>query len=95
MTESFENPKLKYYHNGVNYYAIKIRHFGTNDSAPFVHGHYGVVRNTHYTVKLESIIGPGAIDLYDTGISTRSADNTDSGLYENIQATIIVNSYDK
>jgi len=95
VAESFESSDIRYYHNGVNYYAIKIRHFGENDSKPLAYGHYGVLRNTHYTVKLESIIGPGAINLDDTEISTRAANTAGSELYENIQATIIVNSYDK
>lgn len=92
VTGSFKNQKIRYYHKGINYYAIKIRHFGADDTPPFVHGHYGVLRNTFYTVKLDKIKGPGAMDLEDTGISTRSADFATSGLYQNIDATITINN---
>lgn len=92
VTESFKNQKIKYYYKGINYYAIKIRHFGENDTPLFVHGHYGVLRNTFYTVKLDKINGPGAMDLEDTGISTRSASSATSELYQNIDATITINN---
>lgn len=97
VTESFETGALRYYHNGINYFAIKIRHFGENDTSPYDLGHYGVLRNTHYTVTVNAINGPGAINLESTDLSTRAADAMeDSGLYSNIKATITLNnSYEK
>lgn len=87
-TESFDTGSMKYYHGGVNYYALKVLHFGTNDVSPYAHGHYGIVRNNHYTVQLENIMGPGAATLESADITTRSTATEDSSLYTNIHATI-------
>lgn len=59
-TASFESESgIKYYQNGINYYAIMIRHF-EEASLERSYGYYGVVRNNHYWVELTSIRGIGS-----------------------------------
>lgn len=89
VTASFETNNIRYYHNGVNYYAIKILHFGEDDNN-ITFGHYGVLRNTHYTVILQSIQGSGAVNLESAEISTRSAIvGRENSIYDNIVATVV------
>ena len=68
VTASFQTNEIKYYHQGVNFYAIKVMHWGNAYSDTPESGHYGVLRNTHYTVTLTKVLGPGAIDLDDETI---------------------------
>jgi len=88
VTGSFKSNNIWYYHGGVNYYAVKIRHFGDDDTdSPTIEGHYGVLRNTIYTVAIELLEGVGAINLDDSEITTRSG-ITEDMLYKNISSTI-------
>ncbi len=87
--ESFDTGKIKYYYKGINYYAIKVLHLGTDDKKiPDSHGYFGVLRNTQYTVELTEILGPGSINLEAADLATRSIRDIDNGLYNNIKATI-------
>jgi len=58
QTGSFEKYGIKYYHEGVNYYAIPVRHF--DSAVKDEYGYYGVVRNHSYEVELTEIKGPGS-----------------------------------
>jgi len=88
VTESFKTGDLRYYHGGVNYYAIRILHSGGSDTDSPGPRHYGVLRNVHYMVYLTQIKGPGAINLEDEDISTRSESSYDT-MYTNISAKIV------
>ena len=51
---------LYYFHQGVNYYDILIRHFdNSQEPRNMAYGRYGVVRNNIYKLNLESVSGPG------------------------------------
>jgi len=51
---------LNYYHLGVNYYDVLIRHFDdTQESTNMAYGRYGIVRNNIYKMDLETVLGPG------------------------------------
>ncbi|MDL2255149.1 Mfa1 family fimbria major subunit [Parabacteroides sp. OttesenSCG-928-G06] len=63
-TESFKAPRLRYFHEGYNYYQVPIKHFGGNLN-PLSYGYYGVVRNNIYTISLKSLMGPGGISIAD------------------------------
>ena len=57
---SFSENGIRYYHNGVSYYTIQIRHFDDGQvSEPMGFGRYGVVRNNVYNITVRSILGPG------------------------------------
>lgn len=89
VTSSFETNSIRYYYQGVNYYGIKVLHFGEQDTTNPMHGHYGVLRNTHYTVVLERINGSGAVNLQSSELSTRSGlANDENSIYSNITATV-------
>lgn len=93
VTEPFEVEGITYYHNGINYYAIKILHLGTDEKTevPSIEGYYGVVRNTQYTIHIEKINGPGSPGILWDDIITRSGEQTgDSRLYSNIETSIKV-----
>ncbi len=67
---SFESKSgIKYYHKGINYYAIKIRHFADTALGEKGYGYYGVVRNNHYWVTLTEIKGVGSptVDIGEEG----------------------------
>lgn len=87
---SFEYDELQYFYRGVNYYAIKVLHFGDTDSTNPLQGHYGIVRNTHYKVKIEGIDGPGSSTITSGGIITRGSSPSTGTLYNNISAKIEV-----
>lgn len=85
------NNGIKYYYEGVNYYAVKILHFGNSDSGNPGYGHYGVLRNTHYKVTIKKIEGPGSPTLYSSDIKLRSGftDITENdAMFNNIFAEI-------
>ena len=51
---------LYYYHQGINYYDILIRHFDdTQEPVNMAYGRYGIVRNNVYKLNLETVSGPG------------------------------------
>ena len=51
---------LYYFHQGINYYDILIRHFdNSQEPKNMAYGRYGVVRNNIYKLNLESVLGPG------------------------------------
>ncbi|MDO4692541.1 MAG: Mfa1 fimbrilin C-terminal domain-containing protein, partial [Porphyromonadaceae bacterium] len=57
--QAFDKEGIRYYHQGVNYYIIYIKHFGQSTSAK-APGLYGVVRGNEYRIKLLSISEVGA-----------------------------------
>jgi len=72
------NGKIKTYLNGVCYYIGRIKHFG-NDETPWKQGdptydgknleylgRYGVLRNTWYSLHVNSVSGPGEPVIPDT-----------------------------
>jgi|GEM_PF-3536444 len=65
---SFHSYKgITYHPLGLNKYCSPIRHFPAGTSTnprKEVHGYYGVVRNNHYTLTINSISGPGT-GIYD------------------------------
>lgn len=59
---SFKSYKAVTYHPlGLNRYSSPVRHFPAGSSNPEknTYGFYGVVRNNHYTLTINSITGPG------------------------------------
>ena len=60
ISGAFETAGIKYFHNGINYYAIKIRHSNNSNNDDHSYGYYGVVRNNHYEITVTGIQGPGA-----------------------------------
>ena len=56
--KSFIKNNLKYYHEGVNYYPVYIRHF-EDATTDMQYGRYGVVRNNVYKLTINSITKPG------------------------------------
>lgn len=80
---------ITYYYQGVNYYAAKILHFGTADSDSPGNGHYGVLRNTHYKVKIKEVKGPGGYSLKDSNIQTRSGSSDADAMFNNISTQIV------
>lgn len=58
FNQSFDKEGIRFYHQGISYYTIYIKHFGHSES-PKAHGLYGVVRGNEYRVKLVSISEPG------------------------------------
>jgi len=91
VTEPFSVEGIVYYPNGVNYYAIKILHFGIDDK-DLKEGQYGVMRNTHYIVHINEINGPGSPTILWDDINTRSTEKTNNSLYKNIDASINIQS---
>ncbi|MCD8167197.1 MAG: fimbria major subunit [Bacteroides sp.] len=90
VKEPFIVKGITYYYQGINYYAVKVRHRGINDLTTS-YGHYGVLRNTHYTVKVDQIEGPGSPGILWNDITTRAAgseNNEDNLLYNNIETSI-------
>ncbi|MDF9830790.1 Mfa1 family fimbria major subunit [Parabacteroides sp. PF5-6] len=81
---------ITYYHNGINYYAVKILHLGDSDDAALVHGHYGVLRNTHYTIHINKIEGPGSPYIFPHLTMVRSGfpEEDMPDLYKNIETGI-------
>lgn len=62
LTASFDIRGLSYFHQGVNYYRILIRHHSDeslNPAAGNYYGYYGVVRNNHYNIAIGRVVGPG------------------------------------
>lgn len=55
QTESFSANNIRYYHAGLNYYAVDIVH-----SRQAGYGHYGILRNNVYRITLEAVRGPGS-----------------------------------
>lgn len=90
IKESIEQRGLNYFYEGVCYYAVKVLHFGTEDlKTPPPAGHYGVLRNTHYTININEILGPGSPTLFSSAIYTRSGESPDtSPMYDNIRTEI-------
>lgn len=62
LNGSFETAGLRYYHEGINYYRIKIVHHTAAglDPADNPYGYYGVVRNNHYKIGIRNVRGPGS-----------------------------------
>lgn len=85
---AYSGNTLRYYRNGINYYAVKIRHF---DYAPSVtddaYGFYGVVRNTHYKVTVKEFLGPGEPVIAELEYKTRSSEEIRQDNLFNISAT--------
>ncbi len=55
---------ITYNHDAINYYRILIRHFNDDqEKDKMAYGRYGIVRNTWYRLTLNSIAGPGSIDV--------------------------------
>lgn len=80
---STEGSTLKYYNKGVNFYAIKLRHFDYGSTTPDnEYGYYGLVRNTHYKVIITEVKGPGEPLASQLEYKTRSEnDAVQSNLY--------------
>lgn len=57
--------KAKIWNNGMAYYIVNIRHFGTGEktgsglSAEYQEAYYGVVRNHAYDIKFNGVVGLG------------------------------------
>lgn len=67
ITSSFDLYALRFYLNGINYYRVPVTHYGDTALDPATsYGYYGVVRNNHYAVTIESVTGPGAPTLKPT-----------------------------
>lgn len=83
---------ITYYHNGINYYVVKILHHGDSDAAPIKEGHYGVLRNTHYTVHINKIEGPGTTGIasHQRAVRSDSPEENMTGLSENIKTSITI-----
>jgi len=63
---SVEVGNIQYNSDGLNFYRILIRHFDYDQEATsMAHGRYGVVRNNWYRINVNSIQGPGSIDIPD------------------------------
>lgn len=62
--ESFSKENLKYYHEGVNYYPVYIRHF-EDALTDMQYGRYGVVRNNVYKLTINSITKPGEPEVVE------------------------------
>ena len=64
LDASFRSNGISYYHQGMNYYAVRIIHGGTEtgryNPGTHAYGLYGVVRNNSYKVTIQSIKGPGS-----------------------------------
>ncbi len=87
LTHSFTKYGLSYYHNGINYYSIPIRHFKNEDSStPMGYGRYGVVRNNIYRIKITDIMGPGSIEIPEPEGPDDKANN--------LKATVVVTPWD-
>lgn len=56
QTKSFASHNIRYYHDGLNYYTVPIKH---HHNYPGRYGYYGVLRNNAYTIYISSINGPG------------------------------------
>ena len=62
LTASFERMGLRYYHAGINYYRIPIKHHTDESLNPAngdYYGYYGVVRNNHYAISIGRVVGFG------------------------------------
>lgn len=92
IKESFRYQGITYYYGGVNYYAMKILHFGHIDSTAPGPGYYGVIRNTNYKVNILGIDGPGNPTIHIPMPAQRSIilGSDDDDLYSNISAKIEV-----
>lgn len=63
-TESWTYNGLSFYRDGISYYSILIRHFNdSQQSTAMGYGRYGVVRNNVYKISINSISGPGSIEI--------------------------------
>lgn len=59
--ESLSAYGVSFYKDGVNFYAIPIRHFDDAKSpAPMGYGRYGIVRNNVYNITIDGFYGPGS-----------------------------------
>jgi hypothetical protein len=62
LSASFDTKGLSYFHQGINYYRIPIKHHTDESLNPAdgdYYGYYGVVRNNHYNISIGRVIGPG------------------------------------
>ncbi len=63
LTASKDANGLTYYHNGISYYTIPIRHLAKSASSETMgYGNFGIVRNNQYQVNINSFSGPGTIE---------------------------------
>lgn len=58
FSEGFSKENINFYHKGVNYYGVPIRHFASA-TAPTAYGRYGVVRGNEYRIKLVRVTQMG------------------------------------
>lgn len=59
FSEGFSKENINFYHKGVNYYGVPIRHFAAATEASS-YGRYGVVRGNEYRIKLVRISQMGS-----------------------------------
>ena len=62
LSASFDTKGLSYFHLGINYYRIPIRHHTDESLNPAngdYYGYYGIVRNNHYNIAIGRVVGPG------------------------------------
>lgn len=59
FSEGFSKENINFYHKGINYYGIPIRHFASATN-PTDYGRYGVVRGNEYRIKLVRVTQMGS-----------------------------------
>lgn len=60
VSASFSVGGLRYYHGGINYYVVPIKHYSYNDFETDRYGEYGMIRNALYQVHVQAVKGPGS-----------------------------------
>lgn len=62
--DGYESESIKYFKHGVNYYSIPIQHFTSEQlKGKNIAGQFGVVRNTHYVIRIKSFQSTGATTI--------------------------------
>lgn len=68
QTKSFNLYGIRYYHDGISYYSVPLRHFPPEISTGIeTYGFYGVVRNNVYRVEINGVNGPGSPTIEEEG----------------------------
>lgn len=64
-TESVASEEgIRFYKSGISYYYVLLRHFNDSQKPDAMsYGRYGIVRNNVYKVSVNSISGPGDVDI--------------------------------
>ena len=66
--DGYESAAIKYFKHGVNYYSIPIQHFTSDQlQGKNIPGQFGVVRNTHYVIRIKSFQTTGATSIKNLG----------------------------